>query len=164
MQAPAAAAPLPEPTSAAATSGENLPDPASLKRLEPLAAQGEPQAQAQLGILLYLGRGVARDEERAFKLFGQAAARESAEAMFWLGRMYLLGDGPAAKEADADREAARWYFEAARRGHAEAQYTLGLLFMAGTGVEKNEDEARKWLKRAADAGHGAAREFVDPPK
>ncbi len=133
---------------------------AAARTLQPLADADDPAAQAKLGMLLYLGRGVPRDEARAYALFTQAAGKESAEAMFWLGRMHLLGDGPAAQVADADREAARWYFEAGRRGHAEAQYTLGLLFMAGTGVEKNEDEARRWIRRAADAGFEEARKFL----
>lgn len=154
----------PPPGATALPQAQSLPDPATAGALEARAARGEPQAQADLGVLLYLGRGVTRDEARAFKLFGEAATKESASAMFWLGRMYLLGDGPAAKDPEADREAARWTFEAARRGHTEAQYTLALLFMAGTGVEKNEDEARKWLRRAADAGHEPARQFLEPPK
>jgi len=128
--------------------------------LENLAARGNALALTELGLLYYSGRGVAADEMRAFSLFERAAAADARDAMFMLGRMNLLGHGPARTNPDADREAARWFFEAARRGHADAQYHLGLLFYAGTGVEKNTDEALKWIRRAADNGHEAARQFM----
>lgn len=135
--------------------------------LQNLAADGNADAQVQLGLLYYEGRGVAADETRAFALFERAAATGRTDAMFLLGRMCLLGHGPARQDADADRNAARWFFEAARRGHADAQYHLGLLFYAGTGVVKDTDEALKWIRRAADSGHAGARQFfpsLAPPK
>lgn len=128
--------------------------------LQPLADAGMPRAQTELGVLYHLGRGVAEDDGRAYALFGRAAAQGEAAAMFWLGRMYLLGHGPPREAVDADRDAARWFFEGARRGHAESQYYLGMLFFAGTGVERNRDEAHKWFERAAASGHDGARAFV----
>ena len=130
--------------------------------LEPLAAAGNPAATTELAILHYFGRGTAIDEERAHALFKRAADGNDAAAMFWLGRMALLGDGPEGRGTDADRSAARWFFEAARRGHADAQYHLGLLLLAGTGVYADRDEAMKWIGRAAAAGHPAARQFNTP--
>lgn len=128
--------------------------------LEPLANGGHAGALTQLGLLYYAGQGGAPDEARAYALFERAAAADDREAMFLLARMNLLGHGPARSNPDADRDAARWFFEAARRGHADAQYHLGLLFYAGTGVEKNAAEALKWIRRAADNGHEAARQFA----
>ena len=131
--------------------------------LEPLrsaAAAGEPAAMTQLALLYHLGRGVAEDDDEAYRWFGAAAQRDDALAMFWLGRMYLLGHGPPRQSPDADREAARWLFESARRGLPEGQYYLGLLFMAGTGVTRSEQEAMKWIRRAALAGHSPAKAFL----
>jgi len=128
--------------------------------LETLADQGNSSALTLLGTLYYSGLGVTTDENHAFKLFERAAAADDRDAMFLLARMNLLGHGPARTNADADRDAARWFFEAARRGHADAQYHLGLLFYAGTGVEKNIEEAMKWIRRAAGSGHEAARQFA----
>lgn len=130
--------------------------------LEGLAAQGHAGALTELGLLYYTGHGVVTDETRAFALFERAAAAADRDAMFLLGRMNLLGHGPTRTNPDAEREAARWFFEAARRGHADAQFHLGLLFYAGTGVEKNTDEALKWIRRAAGSGHEAARQFTPP--
>lgn len=133
---------------------------AARQLLEPLANGGNAAAQTELGLLLYFGRGVTSDEARAHALFKAAAGREEAAAMFWLGHMALLGDGPEGRSGEADRAAARWFFEAARRGHADAQYHLGLLLLAGTGVYADRVEAMKWINRAAAAGHPAAQRFA----
>ena len=46
---------------------------------------------------------------------------------------------------------------AANRGHASAQHSLGLAYReAPLGIVKNEKEALKWFKRAADQGHPLA--------
>lgn len=136
-------------------------DPAAARAiLDRLVAAGNAAAMTQLGLLYYAGQGVEVDEARAYALFERAAQAEDRDAMFLLARMNLLGHGPARSNPDADRDAARWFFEAARRGHADAQYHLGLLFYAGTGVQKNPDEAMKWIRRAADNGHEAARGFT----
>ena len=114
----------------------------------------------RMGIRHHLGQGVPEDYAEAQRLFEQAAGLGDPEAMFWLGRMHLLGHGPSAASPDADRDAARWFFEAARRNHAEAQYYLGLLFMAGTGVQRDEVQALRWIRRSAASGLQAAREFL----
>ena len=115
-----------------------------------------PQARTRLGELHYLGRGVPESDATAYALFSAGAGGGDPAAMFWLGRMHLLGHAPAGDASEADRDAARWFFEAARRGHAEAQYYLGILFMAGTGVQRDEREAQKWMRRAAAGSPGAA--------
>ena len=43
-----------------------------------------------------------------------------------------------------------WVREAAGRGDAEAAMTLGELYMKGEGVEKNEEEALAWFRKAAE--------------
>lgn len=131
------------------------------KILRALADHGVAPAITRLGILHHLGRGVPEDDTKAFRLFERAAAAGDAEAMFWVARMTLLGQGPPRDDPDADRNAAVWFFEAARRGHAEAQYYLGILFLAGTGVERSPREAQKWFSRAAASGHDAARQFTE---
>jgi len=41
-----------------------------------------------------------------------------------------------------------------------SQYGLGLLFLAGKGVVQDQEEALKWIRRAADHGHATARSFL----
>lgn len=133
----------------------------AVKLLRPAVQASDPAAMTQLAILHHFGNGVREDDTEAYRLFGLAAKRGDSTAMFWLGRMNLLGYGPPRGSPDADRDAAVWFFEAAQRGHAEAQYYLGLLFMAGTGVDKDPGEADKWIRRAAAGGHEPARQFID---
>ncbi len=128
--------------------------------LQRLSAQGDAAASTQLALLHYHGQGVPEDDDQAYRLFLLAAGQGDPLAMFWLGRMNLLGHGPPRHSPDADQDAARWLFESARRGVPDGQYYLGLLFMAGTGVHRDEAEAMKWIRRAAGAGHVAAQAFL----
>ena len=41
----------------------------------------------------------------------------------------------------------------AKQGEAYAQYNLGLIYFKGEGVPKNDTEAVKWFRKAADQGH-----------
>ena len=45
----------------------------------------------------------------------------------------------------------------AEKGDAIAQYDYGMRLLRGEGLEKNMDEARKWLKRSADQGNSLAK-------
>lgn len=63
-----------------------------------------------------------------------------------------------AKETTNQIEAANlWYIAAAEHGNAEAQYRLGGCFEAGTGVEKDLEEAVKWLNKAVNQGYDNAK-------
>lgn len=133
----------------------------ALRLLEPLARKGDAQAQLQLGLLHYHGRGVPESDAKAFAWFEKAAKHGSAEGQYQLGHMYAYGlVRPSAKHIDPGRLAAQWYFEAARRGHAEAQYSLGILFLTGTGVVQDRKEARRWIESAAKLGHADARAYL----
>ena len=46
--------------------------------------------------------------------------------------------------------------QAAERGDVRAQYVLGVLYDYGYDVQKNDLEAAKWFRRAADRGHPLA--------
>jgi TPR repeat protein len=41
----------------------------------------------------------------------------------------------------------------AEQDNAEAQYYLGLCYREGIGIEKNEEEAVKWFRKAAEQDH-----------
>ncbi len=44
----------------------------------------------------------------------------------------------------------------AAQGQAEAQYELALLYLRGQGLPCDPDQARRWLRMAAQQGHAAA--------
>ncbi len=45
----------------------------------------------------------------------------------------------------------------AKQGNANAQNNLGMLYVYGRGVEKNTEEAMKWLQKSADQGSASAK-------
>lgn len=112
---------------------------------EKMAADGDPQAMNNLGVIYDQGKGVEPDPGRAAHWFAQAANAGNPSGMSNYGRMLEQGRGIPANPA----EAARWFDQAARKGQAEAQYNLGLLFENGRGVQKDEAAAAAWYSRAA---------------
>lgn len=134
------------------------------KALESVAKAGDPTAQYQLGLLYYNGKGVPEDEKKAVQLLTSSAEKGNVDAMYQLGNAYTFGSETPRLVADADIEAANWYFKAAKAGNADAQYSLGLLFMAGKGLVKNEKEASYWMQQAARNGHKDAKNYVGSAK
>lgn len=51
---------------------------------------------------------------------------------------------------------ARWYLRAAEGGYVRAMYNTSLCYSFGEGLPLSHRQARKWMKRAADCGHGKA--------
>ena len=48
---------------------------------------------------------------------------------------------------------ARWFIKAAEGGYVRAMYNLSLCYSCGEGLVHNHQQAKKWMKRAADRGH-----------
>ena len=54
-----------------------------------------------------------------------------------------------------DQKAFEFYQKAAKQDYAKAMFQLGKCYMKGKGVAANQEEARKWIKRAiSDEKHG----------
>ena len=123
--------------------------PTALKEFEPLAKQGNAEAQVSLGNLYYNGKGVAQDYRQAAAWFQKAAEQGHANGQISLGNMYAIGLG-VTKD---DRQAAAWFQKAAEQGYAEAQFSLGYQYAKGQGVAKDEQQAAAWLQKAAAQGH-----------
>lgn len=51
---------------------------------------------------------------------------------------------------------AKWYLKAASGGYVRAMYNVALCYSVGEGLSVNRQQARKWMKRAADRGHSKA--------
>tara|TARA_B100000809_G_scaffold193194_1_gene192130 strand:- start:552 stop:1265 length:714 start_codon:yes stop_codon:yes gene_type:complete len=82
----------------------------------------------------------------------KAAMQGYADAQYYLGVMYDLGDGVA----EDDAEAVKWYRMAAEQGYADAQYNLGVKYAEGEGVPENAAEAMKWYRKAVEQGNARA--------
>lgn len=96
----------------------------ALKEVAPLARAGHGEAQHLLGLMYYMGRGVARDYKQAMQWHRKAAEQGKADAQYVVGAMYYTGNA-----VPLDHKAAiGWFRKAAEQGHAEAQHALGLMY------------------------------------
>jgi len=119
--------------------------PAALKLLEPLAEEGDPRAQALMGLMYYHGRGLKQNDAEAAKWFILAADQGEPRAQFNLGVMHAEGQGVPQDYA----EAIKWYRLAAEQGEARAQFNLGVSYAEGQGVEQDYVTAYMWFNLAA---------------
>lgn len=86
-----------------------------------------------------------------------AEEMNSYYAQFMLGQMYRAGLG--IKENST--KSVEWYYRSAIQDFPDAQYWLGFCYLHGYGVDKkDEKEAVKWLKKAAELGHMDAKIYL----
>lgn len=128
---------------------------AAYAKLLPYAERGIAPVQTRIGLMTYLGQGVAADKAMAAHWYAKAAVQGSGEAQSRLGDMYLRGDGVAPDPA----RAAWWLERAANRGHGAAQYNMAYLYITGTGVAPDPVRAHLWLGRAVARNHSPASEL-----
>ena len=96
----------------------------ALKEITPLAKAGHADAQHLLGLMYYMGRGVARDYKQAMIWHRKAAEQGKPDAQYVVGAMYYTGNAVDANP----RLAVPWFRRAAEKGHAEAQHALALMY------------------------------------
>jgi TPR repeat protein len=104
----------------AAVSGGASADPARGRALLAKAAESNPEAQYQLGMMLAEGTGGAKDEVAARSLFEKAAAQNHAAALERMGAFAQSGVG-----GSQDKAAAKTYYErSAALGNDDARAAL----------------------------------------
>lgn len=128
-----------------------------VRELKPVVAD----ASVQLG--LYYLKGIPHSDIRsdpgnAYKLFSYAASYlNDGDAQFYLGRMYLDGQGVARDPKLAEK----WFKLAATSGQYEAQVRYGSLLIQGNVFTRDVTTGLMWLMVALDtAPEGDAREAV----
>lgn len=114
---------------------------------EKAAAQDNPMALTNLGILYLYGHGVQADVPKALDLFRRAAGKYF-KANRYLGLCYAGGIGVEQDNAAA----AAWYQRGAKAGDITSQYLLGECYENGTGVEQDMEKAVAWYKKSAERG------------
>lgn len=125
---------------------------AAFELLEPLAKQGNRDAQYNLAVLYQDGLGVLPDDERAFYWYRESAKQGLAEAQFVTAWLYSQGKGVVQDY----EQAVFWYQKAANQNHIEAQNNLAARYATGTGVPQNMALAKQWYQRAANQGSAYA--------
>ena len=107
-----------------------------------------PNAQYELAMRLFEGRGAPKDQSAAARWFERAASRGLAPAQYRLGSMYEKGIGVARDPGVAKR----WYLKAAQAGNARAAHNLAAMSADAGEGEPNYPEAAKWFRKAAELG------------
>lgn len=94
----------------------------ALRKLRPLAEQGNAEAQLNLGVMYAMGRGVPQDYQEAARWHRRAAEQGYAKAQRHLGLLYHKGIGVPQDYT----EALRWYRLAAEQGRDAALSLTGV--------------------------------------
>lgn len=118
------------------------------RSFKPLADDGIPHAQNNLGFLFQNGLGVRRNYNTAIKWYRSAADQGLAEAEHNLGILNYKGHGVA----QSFTIARRWFKKAAEKGLADSHYMLGLMFYKGEGVQISQERAAQHFTEAARKG------------
>jgi localization factor PodJL len=116
--------------------------------LRDATAAGQPNAQYELAMRLFEGRGVPKDQPAAARWFERAALAGLAPAQYRLGSMYEKGVGVTRDPAAAKR----WYLKAAEAGNARAAHNLAVMSAEPGEGAPNYSEAVKWFRKAAELG------------
>jgi localization factor PodJL len=116
--------------------------------LREATAAGQPNAQYELAMRLFEGRGLPKDQPAAARWFERAASLGLAPAQYRLGSMYEKGIGVTRDAASAKR----WYVKAAEAGNARAAHNLAVMSAEPVEGAPNYPEAVKWFRRAAELG------------
>ncbi len=115
---------------------------------EPLAKDGDPRAQYNLGVMYERGHGVSANPERAFELWTKAASQDMLWAQHNLGLALISGTAQ-----DPDYQAGlAWLTKSSDAGFAPSHFALGQLYARGLGVEPNPQKAVSLYSLAADKG------------
>jgi TPR repeat protein len=125
---------------------------AALAQFQPLAEQGDPSAQVNLGNLYFKGLGVEQDYSAALRWYLKAARQGSAMAQDKLGTIHFYGLGVREDHAAA----LTWFRSAAEQGDAGAAVILGNLYEEGDGTPKDLAQAYFWYALAAEQGRNEA--------
>jgi localization factor PodJL len=116
--------------------------------LRDAVAAGVPNAQFELAMRLFEGRGLPKDQPAAARWFERAASLGLAPAQYRLGSMYEKGVGVTRDPGFAKR----WYLKAAQAGNARAAHNLAVMSADPSSDEPNYPEAAKWFRKAAELG------------
>jgi len=149
-----------------------------------LAAQGNLSAQNDLGYLYEQGLGVDRDLQKAREWYLKAAGKGLDAAQICLGNIYRYGLGVEenineakkwyVKAAEKGNEKAKSELlqikleadpekklknkiVASFKGDSKAMAEVATMYLMGIGVEKSEENALEWFKKAFEYGNVSVR-------
>jgi localization factor PodJL len=116
--------------------------------LRDATAAGQPNAQYEVAMRLFEGRGLSKDQPAAARWFERAGSLGLAPAQYRLGSMYEKGIGVSRDPAAAKR----WYLKAADAGNARAAHNLAVMSAEPGDGPPNYPDAATWFRKAAELG------------
>jgi len=124
---------------------------------EPLAMNGEPDAENGLGSLYELGQVVGQDDVEAIYWYRKAAAKGFDKAEYNLGRVYRMGHGVSTDESLAFH----YFMLAAVQGYGPAQNAVAEAYAFGFGVAEDDVVAYAWFTVAYANAPSALKPSID---
>jgi TPR repeat protein len=121
----------------------------ALASWRPLADQGNPIAQNNLGIMYLDGKGVAQSTSEAVRYLSLSAAAGSSLGQNNLGGLYRDCKGVPRDYV----RAAKWFSASAAQGNSAGMYNLGLMYDLGQGMRAESFHAFMWYALAAEQGN-----------
>jgi TPR repeat protein len=121
----------------------------ALASWRPLAIQGNPVAQNNLGIMYMDAKGVQQNTSEAVRYLSLSAAAGSSLGQNNLGGLYRDGKGVPRDY----RRAAQWFAASAAQGNSAGMYNLGLMYEMGQGLKAEPFHAYMWYALAANQGN-----------
>jgi hypothetical protein len=112
------------------------------------AERGHKSAARALGTLYLTGAGVGRDADEAAVWFKRAAEAGDPEAQVRLAT--LLQTGAASTMAEDPPPVHEWFERAAEQGDLIGAFNYAVCLAEGIGVPRDDQQAARWLKRAAE--------------
>lgn len=110
----------------------------------PKAAAGFDAAQTMFGQMCLNGQGVQRSPQQALIWLSRAAVQGEGQAACILGALYATG-----KVVPVDyKAAAKWLRIAAHQQNSAAAFSLAELYQKGLGVERGASKALAWTSAA----------------
>jgi TPR repeat protein len=117
--------------------------------------QKDVNAQNNLGMMYFFGKGVEKNVSRGIALLKESATKGCVDAQSNLGFIYLKGSGV---EVDLP-QAIKWFTGAALKGCVDSQYNLGFIHCELLRKSQSPHNFRLgsfWYNEAATAGHTLA--------
>jgi len=110
--------------------------PTAVKLLQPLADQGNGDAQMYMGDMYMSGHALKKDPVEAMKWYRKSADQGNAAGQLNVGRCYKRGVGVPKDSA----EGLKWILKAADQGYSPAQLALSGIYARGDDVKQDRQE------------------------
>lgn len=121
------------------------------------ADQGDSWGENNVGWCYEKGYGVPVDYEEAVRWYRKSADKGNGYGASNLAHMYICELGVA-----FDAEAfVKYTCIGADAGVPGCQYNLGCEYLTGKVIERNVEEAQKWIEAAAKNGHQGAKQMLE---